>query len=312
MSSGGYSAANVADNARSGNDNYCYGYGNVDTKGYYITTVKLETGKVSIKGLGKDEVLEGIVAYDRAERNGAYIGQINMITVSSFAGPNSAIWGYDIAKISDLRSDKLYDIQSDDTCIPVYSMDHLLKATETLFGTEKSRFFPPLAGAHVPCAAKSANSNDPSTGEPTSGWVWSYLSLAIAQNRERDACLFVEDAGFFADDFTYGKVKQLDEQEVIAKLDKKTHQVTRSQMLCGKNQSVAFKEIFVSYRYLRVNQDHYGTAFTCAPYITLAENAYPSGGGSELASMSLDEWKESVTKQPRAREQQQHRRPPKK
>ena len=82
-------------------------------------------------------------------------------------------------------------------------------------------------------------------------------------------------------------------------------------MLCGKNQSVAFKEIFVSYRYLRVNQDHYGTVFTCAPYITLAENAYPSGGGSELASMSLDEWKESVTKQPRARQQQQHRQPKK-
>ena len=44
MSSGGYDAANVADNARSGNDDYCYGYGNIDTNGYYITTVKLEIG----------------------------------------------------------------------------------------------------------------------------------------------------------------------------------------------------------------------------------------------------------------------------
>ena len=290
MSSGGYDAANVADNARSGNDDYCYGYGNVDTNGYYITTVKLETGKVSIKGLGKDEVLEGIVAYDRAEKNGAYVGQINMITVSSFAGPNSAIWGYDIAEISNLRSVKLYDMEN----IPVYSMDPLLQATQTLFGTEKNRLFPPLAGAHVPCAAKSANSNDPSTGEPTSGWVWCYLSLAIAENREQDACLFVEDAGFFADEFTYGKVKQLDEQKVIKKLDKKTQQVTKSQMLCGKDQNVTFKEIFVSYRYLRVNQDHYGTAFTCAPYVTLAGNAYPPGGASQLASMSLKEWQESV------------------
>ena len=117
--SSGYDAANVADKARSGNDDYCYGYGNVDTKGYYITTVKCETGKVSIKGLGKDEVLEGIVAYDRAEKNGAYIGQINMITVFSFAGPNSAIWGYDLAEVSNLRSIKLYDIDN----IPVYSMD---------------------------------------------------------------------------------------------------------------------------------------------------------------------------------------------
>ena len=49
MSSGGYDAANVADNAGSGSDNYCYGYGNVDTNGYYITTVKLETGKLVSK-----------------------------------------------------------------------------------------------------------------------------------------------------------------------------------------------------------------------------------------------------------------------
>ena len=290
MSSRGYDAANVADNARSGNDDYCYGYGNVDTNGYYITTAKLETGKVNIKGLGKDEVLEGIVAYDQAERNGAYIGQINMITVSSFSGPNSAIWGYDIAEISDLYSKKLYDIEN----IPVYSMDPLLQATQTLFGTEKDRCFPPLAGAHVPCAAKCANSKDPSTGAPTSGWVWCFLSLGIAENRERDACLFVEDAGFFPDEFTYGKVKALDEQEVIKQLDKKTHQVIISQLSCGKNQSIAFKEIFVSYRYLKVNQDQYGTAFTCAPYVTLAGNAYPPGGASQLATMSLEEWQESV------------------
>ena len=124
--------------------------------------------------------------------------------------------------------------------------------------------------------------------------VWCFLSLAIVENREQDACLFVEDAGFFADEFTYGKVKALDEQEVTKKLDKKTHQVTRSQLLCGKNQNVTFKEIFVSYRYLRVNQDHYGTAFMCAPYVTLAGNAYPPGGASQLASMSLEEWQESV------------------
>ena len=162
--------------------------------------------------------MEEIVAYDRAERNGAYIGHwINIITVSSFAGPNSAIWGYDIAEISNLRSVKLYDMES----IPIYSMDPLLQATQTLFGTEENRLFPPLAGAHVPRAARSANSKDPSTGAPTSGWVWCFLSLGIAKNRERDACQFVEDAGFFTDEFTYGKVKPLDEEEVVKKLDKK-------------------------------------------------------------------------------------------
>ena len=69
------------------------------TKGYYISAVKLSTGKVSVEGLGKDNVLEGIVAYDKAERNTAYLGQVNMITVSSFSGPLSAVWGLDLAKV---------------------------------------------------------------------------------------------------------------------------------------------------------------------------------------------------------------------
>ena len=136
-----YNPVIIAENATSGSDNYCYGYGNRDTNGYYITTVKLEAAKVSISGLGKDEVLEGIVAYDRAEKCGAYLGQVNVITVSSFAGPNSAVWGYDIAKTIHLRSKLLYELPVPNTKrkIPVYSMDHLLKATEALFGTEKKR-----------------------------------------------------------------------------------------------------------------------------------------------------------------------------
>ena len=57
--------------------------------------MKLSTGKVSLKGLEHkdDEKLRAIVAYDKAESNDAYLGQVNMITVSSFSGPRSAIWG---------------------------------------------------------------------------------------------------------------------------------------------------------------------------------------------------------------------------
>ena len=291
-----YDAVLVAENAVSGSDQFCYGYGNRDTNGYYITTVKLETAKIPISGLGKDEVLEGIVAYDKAEKSGTYLGQLNVITVSSFAGPNSAIWGYDLAKVQHLRSKLLYELPlPTEKRIPVYSMDHLLKATESLFGTEKKRHFPPLAGAHVPCASLCTNSKDPSTGKPTSGWIWCFLALAIAEHRERDACLFIEDAGFFADTFSYGKVASISKDEVIAQLEKKTKAVTYSQLLCGYDQSAPFKEIFVSYRYLRIEKDFYGTALTCAPYVTLARNAYPSGGAEQLANMTLEDWKESVS-----------------
>ena len=110
-----------------------------------------------------------------------------------------------------------------------------------LFGTEKDRLFPPLDGAHVHCAAKSANSNDPFMGCQSLAGSSALLSfstcIAIAKNHEQDAYLFVEDAGFFADEFMYMYMKAFDEQKVIKKLDKKTLQVIRSQLLCSKNQT---------------------------------------------------------------------------
>ena len=260
--------------------------------------MKLSTGKVSLEGLEDDEILPGIVAYDRAERNDAYLGQVNMIAVSSFSGPYSAIWGYDMAKVdsSVLRGTVLFTIQQEVepyNVINAYSMDPLLDATQDLFGEENARNFPVVAGGHLPTAVKSHDSIDPSTGKPAAGWVWSYLSIAIAERRGVDASLFVEDAGFIAD-------PSKTEAEVDAYLTKKAQQVAYSQILCGENQDVSFKEIFISWRKLLVNDGEYGTALTCAPYITLAQKVYPDGASSagsaqQLINMSIDQWKQSVT-----------------
>ena len=74
-------------------DPYCMGYLNPGASGYgYISTLKLSTGVVSMAGL--DQGTEGIVSYDRCEKNDAYIGQINMLTASSFCGVKGAVWGY--------------------------------------------------------------------------------------------------------------------------------------------------------------------------------------------------------------------------
>ena len=77
-------------------DDYCDGYGNPGASGLgYISVLKLSTGTV-VKNL--DTVLESIVSYDRAEKNDAYAGQINMLAASSFNGINGAVWGYDLAR----------------------------------------------------------------------------------------------------------------------------------------------------------------------------------------------------------------------
>ena len=45
----------------------------------YVTVLKVDAG---VRDKTDDDVLDGIVSYDRAETKNAYIGQINMTTAS--------------------------------------------------------------------------------------------------------------------------------------------------------------------------------------------------------------------------------------
>lgn len=297
-----FDPVSIAEKSASPSDTLCYGYQNTDTEGCYITTCKLEIGLVDKAKLEEDETLLHIASYDTAEANGACIGQINMIYVSSFSGPCAAVWGYDLAAPDDLRKKKWFtapenkeDLLKDDFSvdapgiIPVYDITPLLNATESLYGTVADPHFPIIPGAHVPCAAKEGYSAD-AVGTPEPGWIWCFLSLAIAENRSKDACLFVEDTGFFSD-VTGPK---LNKDQVIEQLDKKRREVVYTQLLCGENQKVPYKEIFIGYKYEYVHQHNYGCALTCAPYVTLAKNAYPGGNPKNLHAMNLKTWEKSV------------------
>ena len=79
-----FDPVSIAEKSASPSDTLCYGYQNTDTEGCYITTCKLEIGLVDKANLEKDETLLQIASYGEAETNGACIGQINMIYVSSF------------------------------------------------------------------------------------------------------------------------------------------------------------------------------------------------------------------------------------
>ena len=282
-------------------DTDCYGYQNSDTQGCYITTCKLEIGLVNREKFHEDDqTLLHIASYDDAEAKGAYIGQINMITVSSFSGPRAVVWGYDVAVHDDLRGNYLFSVpeNKDDLLkdnfsrgapgkIPVYDIQPLLDATESLYGTASKRHFPILPGAHVPCAVKEGYSEV--QGKPKSGWIWGFLSLAIAEDRSKDACLFVEDKGFFSDE----DPKYDTEEKVIKELEKKRQRVVYSQIVCSENQLAPYKEIFIGYRHARVDSKSYGCALTCAPYVTLAKKAYPGGSAKNLKT-SLKAWEKAV------------------
>ena len=293
-----------AEHFKSNQKRYCIGYQNIDTQGYYLTTTKLECGKVKIGDVPiNDEVLPGIVAYDRAQKNGAYIGQINAISVSSFSGPGSGVWGYDYARADGLRSAKIYDMKEIDLPtgkiklakdVPVYEIYPLLDATQELYGTVDNRKekFPPMPGCHVASAAKSANSLLDENNIPRAGYVWSYIALCIAEDRTNDSSLFVEDCGFAA-------MSTQNDEWMDTFMRKKRDQVVVSCLACGVNQQVTYKEIFIGYKYLYCQAGEYGTAIAYAPYVLLAGDAYPSATPTEtpaqrLVKMSLDEWKVEV------------------
>ena len=283
-----YDPRRVINGAIGSDDKYCMGYLNPGGSGLgYISTLKLSVGTVRVGKL--DDVTERIVAYDRCEKNDAYIGQINMLTASSFCGLNGAVWGYDLAVAQDLRTRKLYDHRlPTGHSIPVYSVDPLLDASIRLFGIDVQRRFPPMPGAHVVCANKDVNTRGP-------GWVWSAIALAILADRSSGANLFIEDVN------TLGR--RLTESRVVVFLERSQRRITNSVALCGQDQGVEYKEIFVGYRYTRVPKGHVGCALSCAPYVTLAKHAVPAKlrEPADLMDYTIGEWEGALDLQPISR-----------
>jgi histidine decarboxylase len=269
----------IVDGAVGPFDDYCDGYGNPGPSGVgYVSVLTLSTGTVLKK---MDSVLEGIVSYDRAEKNDAYTGQINMIAASSFNGINGSVWGYHLARHDGLIDGSITPMvtrmRHDGVDIPVYPVAPLLEAGERLFGTADARRYPLLPGAHVVCATKEVTVPGPTA-------VWSAIALAMAEDREADSNLFIEDVGHDAPGATDA------ERELL--LNNRMGNIVESVILCGEDQGVKYKEIFVGFKTEWVPEGYVGCALTCAPYVVLAKNAAPDPA-HRLLEMSLSEWEAS-------------------
>lgn len=261
-------------------ENYCDGYGNPGANGSgYVSVITLHVGKTprTLKVAGQNgEGLDGTVAFDEAEASEAYIGQINLIVASSFAGLNGAIWGYDIAKADELiHSPKipLFTLNQGLAEIPVYSMEPILEAGKRLFGTREQKRFPMLPGAHVVAAHKDIIADGPTT-------VWCGMALGVANNRNRDANLIMELCGELKPK-SYGKSKYF--RQVLRKLADSVLQV-------GENQGVGYKEIFVGFSHEFIPSGYVGAALATAPYVVLAKNAIPQAGPQILLDMTISDW----------------------
>jgi len=268
-------------------DRYCDGYSRPGAQGNgYVSVVKVATGTV-VKT--DDFLLDGIVAYDRAEANDAYIGQINMETASSFCGVAGQVWGYDLATADVIAKGEQKPVlevkQYDGSILPLYDAQPLIDAGIELFGVENNRRFPPAPGAHVICANKSVTVLRPKE-EPLrkcqAYGVWCFIALSIAKDRDNAADLFIEDAGPWTQNDNPDDLK--------AFLKKHRKSVAWSIVACGKDQSVLYDRTYIGFAYTIMKPGEVGTALTVAPYITLARNAIPSGGFNSLNTMLLSEW----------------------
>lgn len=263
----------------------CDGYGNPSGNGNYVLGFLLEVGKVS-KRLGHDgsSMLDEINAFDMAERNGTYLGQINMSIVSSFCGPQGLIWGYDIAvhdrlKNGSRKTDKY--VSSPNGNVPVYSLRPMLEATQKLLGTVDTRQkrYPLIPGSHVPCAGKNIKLQGPVT-------VYAAAAIGIAKDRNRDACLLMEDIGTIDIKLKGNQLHRY--REMIL------NKVAESVIQVGINQKVEFEEIFVGMTDEYASSEEIACALVAAPYLTLAKDAvkpFLINGGLDI---SLSEWEKTL------------------
>ena len=290
-------------------DSYCDGFGSPGASGKgYITGIVLEVGITDMKYSHEGSmVLDSILSFDKAEVESVNIGQINMITVSSFCGLAGLIWGHDIVKHPKIHqqhplflkgyAEDLYFNKK----VPVYSAIPLKEATYRLFGTINKKRFPLLPGAHVPCAGKHINLKGPKH-------IYAALALGVAKNRDKDACVFMEDIGeiiiieednktvkFVANnkDFDHSD-KVLDFYEQIAKAKTKfLENLATSVLGIGKNQKIEFKEIFVDIVDIIINENQIGCALVAAPYFTLARKS-THDNLKNLLEEDLYEWEANV------------------
>lgn len=264
-----FSKEKILNKSISSHGNYCAGYHG--TGGYIITpVVSIGSFKESFSHDGPD-ILDFILAYDKAESDDVYIGQINMIVVSSFCGPEGLIWGYDIAHNESSHPQFLSDKDIDAfKGIKLRDGGKLREASRLLFGTNEKRNFPLLPGSHVYCAARWCSSKGPN-------FAYSSVAIGIPEDRNKQACLIMEDIGHLSN--TEKEINNGKKQEIIINL-------IRSILEVGKNQKITYKEIFVDFVYKEIKSGEIGCSLVAVPYFQLAKKAYDKN----LCKQSLQEW----------------------
>ena len=270
----------ILENARSPYRFYCEGFGNNDSKGCYVTTPIIAAGRTKHAGSqDRSLVLEQIQAFDTAEAEGAYIGQINLFQVSSFCGLNGLIWGHDVVKCGRQVMCDLVLPRSSGSA-PIYQIDPLLAAGKRLLGTARKRRFPIIPGSMVPAAYKSLSGIGPAT-------LYGGLAIGIPADDRASAALFMEYVGSTAGASSHDVVEN-EKRRILIELFESVLEV-------GANHDMEFEMVYLGTRALAVGEQRLGCILVAVPYLTLADSALSSEVLDNIEGMTLDEWEARVS-----------------
>ncbi|MEA1963149.1 MAG: histidine decarboxylase, pyruvoyl type [Patescibacteria group bacterium] len=259
-------------NSISSQKKYCEGIWGGKLSNYYSSGMQLAAVKSLEKFSHKgSDNLDKIFCFDLAETANANFSQINMISVSSFCGVNGLIWGYDICPIEK----KLLGFSIKNKNIKIYDINPLCGALKKLLGTVDKPRFPFLAGSHVPCASK----NIIVKGE---NFIYAAEGIGIPVNRNKDACLLMEDVGHIP-----LNIKYVDEYKAVI-----LKKLVKSILHVGYNQKVNFKEIFIGIKSIKVDNGEYGCAIVISPYFSIAEDAVPKY--NDIFLLDINAWENIV------------------
>lgn len=252
---------------------HCEGYFACDAQNYLLG-VSLKIGRVSQSlACPGSTLLDEINAFDAAEAAGANMGQLNVITVSSFCGPQGMIWGLDVCAPAEGHT-RLGTVRRGDHVADVFDLSSLADAFERLMGTLDEERFPFMPGSHVPAAMKMKTAREP-------GVLYAAMALGVPENRDRDACLMMENPGFLRGSCDWEAARQ-------GVLDA----MASSVLAVGENQRVRYRRIFVGVTSVEVREGEAACAMALAPYFRLAKNAVTPG--HDLSRTSLGEWEASM------------------
>ncbi len=251
--------------------NYCAGY--PGTGGYIVAAVMGIGAFKDPCGHSGFNLLDSIKAFDLAESAEAYIGQINMVAVSSFCGPEGLIWGHDVARTKAPSPHLLTGADGMDEFagIRLHSGLDLRLAAKALFGTADKRRFPILPGSHVPCASRFKTARGPSR-------LYAALAVGVPKERGSAACLLLEDVGVMDYDITDSEAGSA--REHILK------DMVRTAVSIGSNHGSSYGDVYIDYIERLIDDGEVGCSLVAMPYIHLAQAAY----NKNIAHQSLEEW----------------------